>query len=249
MTELGALERKRVLTIARGGAYAHAGEEEAIDLVFAGIPPDGERRILDAGCGLGGTSAYIVRHGWGQVTGIDLDGPCVEHARAHWPEVAFEQADILDVGREGPRFDLACLFNVFYSVSPQADALRGLREAVVDDGRLLLFDYTDRGGYGARPIVIGGRNVLPRPICLPDDLDMFTRAGWRIDACTDLTDRFLAWYVSLCDRIRARRAEIVAFAGEDAYAYACAVYDAHVDAVRDGRLGGVLLCATAVAWG
>ena len=63
---------KQMLAMMRKGDYAHAGEEEAIDLVMNKIPKDNTRLILDVGCGLGGTAKYIQDHGWGKVTGIDI---------------------------------------------------------------------------------------------------------------------------------------------------------------------------------
>ena len=239
-------QRKQVLAVARGGAYAHAGEEEAIDLAFEGLGPDSRRRILDAGCGLGQTADYIRRHGWGCVTGIDIDASCVTWARAQWPEVAFEHADLLGVGEHGPRFDLVTLFNVLYAVTPQSSGLRALRQAVVEGGQLLLFDYTDRGGFAEHPLVVEGRAILPRPLVLSSAVDVLADAGWRVDEMLDLTPRYLEWYEALCTRLRERRDAIHAVAGTGGYAYAVEVYEGHVAAIRAGHLGGVLIRAGAV---
>jgi 2-polyprenyl-3-methyl-5-hydroxy-6-metoxy-1,4-benzoquinol methylase len=66
-------EGKRLLSVIRGSDYAHAGEEEAINLVMSRIPKNNGRLILDVDCGLGGTAKFIQEHGWGQVTGIDIE--------------------------------------------------------------------------------------------------------------------------------------------------------------------------------
>ena len=44
---------KQVLALIRAGDYAHAGEEEAIELTIAAIPKKPDQRTLDAGCGRG----------------------------------------------------------------------------------------------------------------------------------------------------------------------------------------------------
>ncbi len=58
---------KRLLALIRDADYAHPGEEEANRLLFAGLAADPGRRILDAGCGGGGTAAWVqaqrLRHG------------------------------------------------------------------------------------------------------------------------------------------------------------------------------------------
>ena len=64
---------KGILSLVREGDYAHPGEEQAIDLVFAALPKDPDRQVLDLGRGRGGTAAYVQRHGWGRVTGVDID--------------------------------------------------------------------------------------------------------------------------------------------------------------------------------
>lgn len=53
------LQNKKFLSFIRNGDYAHAGEEEAIELAMSGIEKNPQRNILDVGCGLGGTANYL----------------------------------------------------------------------------------------------------------------------------------------------------------------------------------------------
>ena len=78
---------KQVLALLRDGDFAHAGEEEAIERTLREVPKNPERAILDAGCGRGGTAAYMQRNRWGQVTGIDREPRSIAHARDTYPEV------------------------------------------------------------------------------------------------------------------------------------------------------------------
>jgi len=48
---LNSYEGKRLLALARGGDYAHAGETESIDLVWDALPKSPTQSVLDAGCG------------------------------------------------------------------------------------------------------------------------------------------------------------------------------------------------------
>jgi hypothetical protein len=50
---------KQLLAFIRGSDYAHAGEEEAIDLALRPVPRRPDQLLLDVGCGLGGTAKYV----------------------------------------------------------------------------------------------------------------------------------------------------------------------------------------------
>lgn len=72
---------KKVLSIVRKADYAHAGEEEAIEIVFKNIPKDSKRLLLDVGCGRGKTAQSVQHKGWGKVTGIDIDSDLINYAK------------------------------------------------------------------------------------------------------------------------------------------------------------------------
>ncbi len=55
---------KKFLATVRGEDFAHAGEKDAIDLVFERIPAQSNWKVLDVGCGRGGTAHYVNQRGW-----------------------------------------------------------------------------------------------------------------------------------------------------------------------------------------
>ena len=57
--------------------FAAAAERLSWMVCEAGGVQNGHR-ILDVGCGIGGTAHYVVGQGWGEVTGIDLDPANIE---------------------------------------------------------------------------------------------------------------------------------------------------------------------------
>ena len=233
---------KQILALVRGADFAHAGEEEAIDRALRSIPKDKSRRILDAGCGRGGTAAYMQSHGWGRVTGFDIEPNSIAYARSTYPEVTFEHCDIADVAAHVPDgFDIVTLFNVLYALPDQPAALRALAGRAGPGARLVLFDYVDPGTYQDAPLMDAGRPFLPRPLPLSGLASLLENGGWRLTAVEDLKSEYERWYQALVQRIEANRDAIAQLADTAAYAHVLALYAGLLAAVRDGRLSGALI--------
>ena len=69
----------------RNGHYAHVGEEEAIDLTMQLINKNPSQKILDIGCGLGGTANYVEKQDFGKVIGIDIDSIILKKSARNIP--------------------------------------------------------------------------------------------------------------------------------------------------------------------
>ena len=76
-----------ILSVVRNGDYAHPGEEDSIRLAMEDFPLDRRRKILDVGCGRGGTAYYIQSQGWGRVTCFDIDEVSIEYANLTYPTI------------------------------------------------------------------------------------------------------------------------------------------------------------------
>ena len=59
---MNSFQGRQILALVRDGDFAHAGEEEAIERALQEVPKDPNQQILDAGCGRGGTAAYMQDH-------------------------------------------------------------------------------------------------------------------------------------------------------------------------------------------
>jgi SAM-dependent methyltransferase len=83
------------------------------------------RRALDLGCGLGLLAQLLAPH-VDELLGLDIAEAAVERARqraAEFPNLRFEQADILDLPRTlDHSFDLVLLADTLYYLSPLDDA-------------------------------------------------------------------------------------------------------------------------------
>ncbi len=235
---------KQVLSLVRDGDFAHAGEREAIELVMGHVPKRADQNLLDAGCGRGGTSAYLQQHGWGQVTGIDVEADSIAYACRTYPDVRFLVCDLHEIaGAVGREFNAICMFNVFYALPDHIAALRALRATALPGAALMIFDYVDRGSYRRRPTE-GGHFLANPPLRsrLPETL---TAGGWQERAIDDIDDDYRRWYVALVERIEAKRAAIEALAGADGYDTVLRRYSELLAALRDGRLGGAVVRAVA----
>jgi SAM-dependent methyltransferase len=235
---------KQLLALIRESDYAHAGEEEAIDLALRSYPRRADQLLLDVGCGRGGTANYVQAHGWGRVTGIDVEPESIAHARRAYPAIELLACDVVHSASVLARkFDLIYLFNSFYAFVDQPRALAELGQLARPSGCLTIFDYTDRGSYRDNPLVCDGQPFLPRPIDLSAIGAVLRQAGWDLRAVEDLTAAYDRWYEGLIQRMEARRALIISSVGDEGLAFVRAQYASLLGAIREGRLGGALVHA------
>jgi ubiquinone/menaquinone biosynthesis C-methylase UbiE len=233
---------KQILALVRSGDFAHAGEEEAIELTMAGIAKDPGRQLLDAGCGRGGTAAYLQHQGWGRVTGVDVEAESIDHARETYPDVCFVACDIASVADHPDRtFDVLTMFNVLYALPDHTRALDGLAQVAKPDARLVVFDYVDHGRYQDDPILDSGEPFLPNPPKLSEIPGTLAGAGWNLQDIEPIDEAYVRWYAALVAKIEAKRGAVEALAGAEGYAHVHGLYSSLLAALRSGRLGGAII--------
>lgn len=233
---------KQILALVRDGDFAHAGEEEAIRRAMAPVAQHRAQHILDAGCGRGGTAAFLQSHGWGGATGIDVEPQSIAYARETYPDVTFVCCDIYDVAVHVPgKFDVITMFNVLYALPDQPRALRALASRAETQAKLVLFDYVDLGGYADAPLMDAGRPFLPNPLPRADLGRLLDEGGWRLTSADDLTGDYGRWYEALVAKIEAKREAIEMLGGADAYEHVLDRYAGLLTAIQEGRLGGVVV--------
>ncbi|MFZ4681810.1 MAG: class I SAM-dependent methyltransferase [Terrimicrobiaceae bacterium] len=235
---------KRLLAAVRDGDYAHAGEEEAIRLTWKRLPENPTQLCLDAGCGRGGTAAFVQRSGWGKVTGADTDAETITNARAAYPAVEFQAADVKDLASRFPaRFDLIYAFNAFYAFPDQTAALHALAGAAKADGKLCLFDYVDRGDFAQSPFRQYPETLLWQPLQLETLPALLQTAGWRVSTLLPVHEEFRRWYADLNQRFQNRQEDLLRHFPEDLVRYAAGYYRSLLQAIEDGALGGAIVYA------
>lgn len=109
------------------------------------------KRVLDGSCGEGYGSALLAAVA-AQVTGVDIDGSTVAHARSRYGEqtnLNFMQADVTGLDAlPASSFDLIVSFETLEHVTEQARLLDGFARLLSDDG-VLLISTPDKHNYNA----------------------------------------------------------------------------------------------------
>ncbi len=190
----------------RHGDYAHAGDEEAIDLVIQKLltlnPQIKAGPTLDVGSGFGGTLHYLIQQGFKKVQGIDMDASAVAYAKQRYPKIPFHTLDALKVNTlfKKPTFSLVTLFNVIYAIPDKATLLSELCKISKPGAVLMLFDYSLPPSEKAVLIHdLAGKPMYPiQKSTIVQDLKA---AGWVVISTEDWSDRFIGWYAELLEKL------------------------------------------------
>jgi SAM-dependent methyltransferase len=244
MMRLNSYQGKRLLALARGADYAHAGETEAIDLVWSRLPKRRTQSVLDAGCGRGGTAAYVYRAGWGRVTGIDIEAESIDRAREAYPEISFEICPVEQSQRVGKEtFDIVCCFNAFYAFPDQEAALFAFARAAKSGAWLAIFDYTDPGSFGNSSLAKHAELQRWNPLKLSGGRALLDDAGWSLEVIRDVSTDYARWYRNLATRIHDLQPMLVQECGIETWEYAAKFYDTMYETVQTGNMGGAIVYA------
>jgi SAM-dependent methyltransferase len=101
------------------------------------LPPVAGLRVLDAGCGGGRTSAWLVEQG-AAVVGIDASEELLTLARERLPAASFVRGDLAEpLPFEDDAFDLVVAGLVMHYLRDWAPPLRELRRALRPGGALV----------------------------------------------------------------------------------------------------------------
>lgn len=164
-------------------------------------------RVLDAGCGLGGSAFLMARErGW-RVDGIDLSRNMINEARRRCARhgltdlVSFEHGDCLELGRR-ECYDGIYSRDVFLHIHDKARLFEVLLGALRPGGRLLFTDYC----CGDKPWDPEfSEYVEARAYCLhtlPECRAILEAAGFVGVSAEDITPRFMEILESELERIR-----------------------------------------------
>lgn len=124
----------------------HTAGVQATDDLLAQLNISPETRVLDTGCGLGGTPRHVA-HGFGvKVTGVDLTPEFIETAKELSALVGlsdltdFQVGSALDLPVADASSDLALMFHVGMNIEDKAAMMAEARRALAPGGVFAIYD-------------------------------------------------------------------------------------------------------------
>lgn len=174
------------------------GRDATIELARRAAPRQGER-VLDLGCGLGGSSRFLAAVHGCAVTGIDLTHAYIDAARelTRWVgldgRVAFEAADALTLPFDDASFDIVWTEHVQMNIADKNRLYAEIARVLAPGGRLALHDFVRGTGEPDFPVPWAedaSISFLAEPQALQDAIG---RAGLRLAEWDERTRLSADW--------------------------------------------------------
>ncbi len=206
-------------------------------------------RVIDIGCGCGGTSFELARRvgAEGSVLGLDISAPMLEYAREHTPgdlKVQFVQADATVYPFQPGSADLLfSRFGVMFFADPTA-SFTNIRKALKPRGRLVFACWREprANGWMMIPLQAVYQHVPKMPQLGPEDPGPFSFGNEervrRILAGAGFSDVQLKQHDLALDISLGRGLEAAANAAI-AFGPASRALDGHPDSVRAAAIQSV----------
>lgn len=96
------------------------------------------RRVLDAACGAGRGTWWLMRAGAASASGVDISAEAVAHAKDRAPQAEFIKGDLASLPWDDGAFDLVVCFEALEHVVAQRESLEELARVLAPDGVLML---------------------------------------------------------------------------------------------------------------
>lgn len=238
------LEKKQLLSYLRNGDFAHAGGREAIDLVMQKIPFKPTQKILDVGCGLGGTANYLFNCGWKNINAIDIDAEAIGYAKKTYTNIEFFEANVLNVAEifKNETFNIFFLFNSFYCFQSQSLSLKTLSQIAHQNSQLIIFDYSKLKNFKKEnPFLDNTSNKPFSPIEIDSFQEMANAANWLIKDKIDLTNQFKDWYEKILNQMNQRKNELINKFSIEAFESVYTGFSKLLRHFQNNELGGIVI--------
>jgi SAM-dependent methyltransferase len=170
---------------------------------------DATKRVLDVGCGVGGTSRCLAREFGCRVTGIDLtDEYCRAAAMltariglAHLAD--YRQGDATDLPFDDEEFDVVWSEHAAMNIPDKARLYKEMHRVLKPGGTLAIYDVLAGPSGPVLFPVPWARTPDTSFLVNPSELrSLLEDAGFTVTDWSDTTEAARAWFVALAERIR-----------------------------------------------
>lgn len=233
-----------LLSHLRNSDYAHAGEQEAIDIVLQGISRfihhDAKHKLkmLDVGCGLGGTAAYIKNKTHADLYGIDIDNHAIQYANKY-QNIHFFNCNVENTENIFPHneFDVIYSFNSFYAFANQEQALKSLATITKRDGLLVIFDYMQTSKDANLSLTdLAGKKMH---FIIADEFNqLLNKTGWKLIQTHTLNHEYKKWYVNAISQLHSNKNLLLQKFTEHAYNQVNETFLNLITHIQSKKLGG-----------
>jgi SAM-dependent methyltransferase len=160
-----------------------------------------EQRVLDVGCGLGGSARYLAARYDVEVVGVDLTaeycraGNMLSELTGLRDRVELVTADALELPFSAGSFDHVWTEHVTMNIADKARLYTSLRGVLRDGGRVTSYEIAAGPGGDVHFPVPWARQPQISFLATPDELRRcLERAGLKVVAWRDVTARALEWF-------------------------------------------------------
>lgn len=178
----------------------HRARQTIVARILGRYLDDGPRgRVLDVGCGAGGTSTVAAADG--RLLGVDLGAEATIAAQARGLEVA--RMDATELGVLPNTFDLVVALDVLEHLDDPAAAAREFRRTLRPGGTLLVTVPAYQWLWSSHDVALGHRRrYTSEPL-----RSLLTRAGFDVELCSYVMTAVLppAAVVRLIERLPGRK--------------------------------------------
>ena len=170
---------------------------------------DANKRVLDVGSGLGGTSRCLAREFGCRVTGIDLTEEYGRAAAMLSAKVGladlvdYRQGDATNLPFDDASFDVVWTEHVAMNIPDKHQLYKEMHRVLKPGGTLAIYDILAGPSSAVLFPVPWARTPETSFLVQPNELrKLLEDAGFTISDWSDTTEAARAWFVSLAEKIR-----------------------------------------------
>ena len=206
-------------------------------------------RVLDVGCGLGG-SAFLLATQYGcQVSGVDLMPSTVREAKRRAvakrleSKVSFVCADAVCVPYTSGHFDVVWGQDAWCHVEDKAALLQEMERVLVTGGQIVFSDWLLRDPQDPNAAQMLEVTASPTMATSESYQNMLQAKGFAVDVAQDTSDQLVEFYDDVIQRLHQSEENIVSTFNRKVFDIVLNKQQFVYDAAKSGLLGSGVFVA------